>query len=891
MAAGHNTLPAWGQGTREALLLRDLAAVLRDRRGRDETLAAVLALLHEHLSTAVALVWSRDPAGQWRLLDTLGDAPLVDAALAGASEPVHDGQGDACARMDGPGGAHLVLRSARGEVRAAIRLIDVQGVSDVDGLTVLLDGVAELVAEALDQLDDQERFEQAQRFAQVGSWEWWAATDEVFLSEQMYRNLGAAPSRMEHTLAGYLERVHPDDRDLVVERVGRALAEGGPWHIVHRAVADDGQVRWIEGNGQVAVDEAGTAVCVRGVGQDITDRRRLEQQLAERAACDQLTGLANRAVFQARLAGMVNDAADGAGIVAVALVDIDGFREINERCGWAAGDQLLQEVADRLRSGLPEAELVARLGGDEFALVLRADGRSDALDRLGEDVAALLEAPSLRLGGRVVSAGVGVAADIDGAQSPDELVRAAGIALEVARARTDARWQVFDPDKHADALQRLAMEADLRQAVEDGDIEVVYQPVLALGSGGIAGFEALARWDRPGHGPISPMVFIPMAERVGLIRQLGAHVLETACRQLAVWQDADPRLRACHVAVNLSVLQLEDPRLVEVVEGTVDRCDLEHGRLVLEVTETALAHDTPGALARLFELRRRGVKVAIDDFGTGYSSLSRLRELPFDILKIDRAFVRDINSRHAPSPILQALFSITGSLGLDVVAEGVETPVQLAGLAAHECDYVQGYLFSRPLPPAELESLLADQERWDIARIVAQVPAPRMTPRLQELLRQLGDAAHPSDEALDELLAVLTEMTGLDSVYLTRIDLRQGIQQILAAANTGPLRIDPGVQVPWAQTLCRRALADNRRVVPDAAAAYPDADVASDLGITTYVGVEVHGPKGGLRGTLCGVSGTRAEVPQEVVETLQWVARLLADPLQDLEVVPVAPEP
>ena len=891
MATGHSALPPWGDGTREALLLRDFAAVLRDRRGRDETLTAVLALLHEHLSTAVALAWSCDPAGQWRLLDTLGDAPLVDAALAGDPEPVDDGQGDACVRMDGAGGARLVLRSARGEVMAAIWLIDVQEVSDVAGLTVLLEAVAELVAEVLDHLEERERFQQAQHFAQVGSWEWWAEPDEVFLSEQMYRNLGADPSCMEHTLAGYLERVHPDDRDLVTERVGRALTEGGPWHIVHRAVADDGQVRWIEGNGQVAVDEAGTGVRIRGVGQDITERRRLEQELAERAERDQLTGLANRSVFQAHLAGMVDDAG-GAGIATVALLDIDGFREINERRGWAAGDQLLREVADRLRSGLPDAELVARLGGDEFALLLRTDWRPSELDRLGERVVALLEAPApLRIEDRRVTAGVGLAAGLEGTESADELVRAAGIALEVARARTEARWQVFDPDKHADALQRLAMEADLRQAIEDGQIEVVYQPVLAVDSGAVAGFEALARWDRPGHGPVPPMVFIPIAERVGLIRQLGAHVLEIACRQMVAWQQADPRLSTCNVAVNLSGLQLDDPQLVELVEDTLARCGLQPERLVLEVTESMLAHDTPGALARLIALRLLGVKIAIDDFGTGYSSLSRLRELPFDILKIDRAFVRDISSRHAPSPILQALFSITGSLDLDVVAEGVETPVQLAGLLAHECGYVQGYLFTRPLPAAELEWLLADEARWDIDRIVAQVPAPRVTPWLHELLRQLADAAQPSDEALQELLRALAELTGLDSVYLTRIDLRRGSQEVIAAANTGTPWIEPGAQVSWAETLCRRALADDCRIIADAPASHPDAAVARELGIVTYVGVEVHGPRGGLRGTLCGISGTRAEVPQEVVETFQWVARLLADPLQDLEVVPAAPTP
>jgi diguanylate cyclase (GGDEF)-like protein len=876
--------------TLQGVLLRDLATSLRTHRGRDELLTAVLELLCEHLSVAVGLAWTLDPAGQWRLLCALGDQALTEAALATAPEPRDAGEEPGGCTPDGAHGLQLAVRSSRGEAVAALRLVDPLAVEDVAGVRVLLDAVADLVGEALDHLDARERFEDAQRFARVGSWEWRADRDEVLLSEQMYRNLGAGPSSVEHTLSGYLDRVHPQDRAAVVDRVHRALAEGGAWHLVHRAVGDDGQVRWIEGNGRVALDEEGAGVRIWGVGQDITDRRRLEEELADRARRDELTGLANRVAFQDHLTHLLEQA-DGTGSVAVAVVDVDGFRAINERFGWRAGDRLLRELADRLARAVPEADLIARLGADEFALVLRTAGKRHELDALGERLADALAPPeALVVSGRTVSADVGLAADLSG-ESGVELVRAAGIALEVARARTDARWQVFDPDKHEEALARLATEADLRHAVEHGEIEVVYQPVLVVETGAIAGFEALARWDRPGHGPVSPLVFIPLAERAGLIRELGAHVLETACRQLAAWQRTAPGLAECTVAVNLSALQLDDPQLVELVEDTLARCGLSHEHLVLEVTETALSHDTPGALARLFELRRRGVKVAIDDFGTGYSSLSRLRELPFDILKVDRAFIRDLSSRHAPSPILQALFSITGSLDLDVVAEGVETPVQLAGLVAHECTYVQGYLFSRPLPPAELEPLLGDEMRWDTARIVAEVPAPRMTPRLQELLEQLAVAAQPSEQALQEILAVLAELTGLDSVYLTRVDLRQGIQEILAAANVGVLRLEPGTQIAWADTLCRRALADSSPVVADAPTAYPDTDAVTELGIVTYVGVEVLGPKGGLRGTLCGVAATPTEVSQEIVETLQWVARLLADPLQGQAARPIAPSP
>ena len=854
-------------------IVRDLVVALRSVEQRDAVVMAALEVLQSRLPAAAGIAWMRDPAGQWRLVGTAGHEALMRASLVDEPEPHWERTGAVDQDRDAGTGALLRVRSAQGEPLAALRLVYAPVFEPQ--LEGLLDTVADLVGQMLDRLVVQERFDHVERTVKVGAWEWEAATDRLWLSEQMYRNLGTRPKSFDHSLAGYLERIHPDDREKVSSQVQAAVNDGGVWHTVHRTVTDDGQVRHLEGHGEIALDEHGVGVRLSGTGQDISERRRLEQELARRARRDQLTGLCNRTAFTERLHR--HDGAGQEGVV-VALVDIDNFRALNQQMGWDAADRVLVEVADRLRSHIPEADAVARLAADQFALLFAGDRREPG--ELGEQIAACFDPPA-PVGDSPwpVTVRVGVA-DSSCCESGEELLRAATLALEVAEERTNARSQVFDPAQHGQSLQRLAMESDLRHAVEQGEIDIAYQPILELPSGRISGVEALARWHRPGHGWVSPATFIPLAERAGLIRQLGAGVLARACRQLASWEQTHPVAGGWHVAVNLSAIQLDDLQLVEAVEEAMAGSGLAHERLVLEVTETALAHDRPGALTRLFELRRRGVRVAIDDFGTGYSSLSRLRELPFDILKIDRAFIHNIDERDETSPILQALFYITQGLGLDVVAEGVETPTQLATLRAHQCGFVQGFLFSRPLPPEELEPLLAGQAPWDLIELEDQASEAEVSP-LQQLLNGVVAAGGvPTQEAVDEILRTLAELTGLDSVYLTRIDLARDIQQVAAAANTASINIEPGTEIPWTQTLCRRAIADGRQTIADAPADYPDTDIATQLGIRSYVGVEVHGSKGGLRGTLCGVSSRPGDIPQHTIESLEWAARLLADPVE-----------
>ncbi len=870
-------------------LVGALLGRLRDAERVDDAIAVALEVAGEYLGASAGVAWSRDPAGQWRLVGVRGELSSTAPVLR-EPELEQPGRNLAPAVSNRFGGADLLLPAGApffGSPLGALRLagLPAEATGQVpETVWALLDVVAGVTGEVVRHLHDKQRLAAVAEVVGIGTWEWSPSTDTVQVDAQMYRHLGVDPDGFVHTLAGYLDRVHPEDLATLQDQVQAALREpDGSWHTVHRLVGQDGTPRWVEGRGEAVRDAEGEVIRLWGTSLDVTERETAARELAYVAEHDALTGLANRTAFHRHLRAVAKRAVPGT--VVVALVDIDGFRRFNEQQGWAAGDALLRGVAQRLGDCQPKATLVARLGADEFALLWDDVAQPALLEELGETIAACASEPEpLRPDGQQPSLRVGVAANLEGVRSADELWRAASSAVEVAKNRTSGRSQVFDALQHGEALARLAMEADLRHTLNHGAIDIAYQPILALSSGRIVGFEALARWQRPGHGPVSPATFVPLAERAGLIGQLGQQVLEGACRQLSVWDEQHPTDPAPYVAVNLAAIELDDTGLTDRVQDVLDRCGLECERLVLEVTETAFAHDQPGVLARLFELQRRGVRVSIDDFGTGYSSLSRLRELPFDVLKIDRSFIKAITSRHTPTPILQALFAMATSLDLDVVAEGVETAAQVAALLNHDCGFAQGFLFSRPLPPDEVTPLLAGEVNFDPPTIAAAVPQPASSPRLEGLLDQLAHTSGPpSTEVLQETLAVLAELTSLDSVYVTKVDLGRDYQQILVAVNTGTPRIEPGTQIPWAETLCRRAIADGRQLVADAPASYPDADVITDLGIQTYLGVELHGAKGGLRGTLCGVAGTTTNVSQETVETFHWVARLIGDRVQHLQ--------
>ena len=462
----------------------------------------------------------------------------------------------------------------------------------------------------------------------------------------------------------------------------------------------------------VGTDRAGKML--GGIALDMTQQRRAELAMAHAARHDALTGLPNRQLFRERVGlCLERTRRDPDYRFAVMFADLDGFKLVNDSLGHAVGDCVLVEVGRRLEAcvrpgtGAASSATVARMGGDEFLVLL--DGVADPadVDRAAERVVRALSQP-LPVGGQevVTPASVGIAHGNAGYQVAEDLLRDADAAMYRAKALGKGRCVTFNPALHEAALKRLRLEADLRRALERGELLLHYQPIVSLRTRQTVGFEALIRWRREDR-LVSPLDFIPAAEETGLIVPIGAWVLAEACRQLAAWRAGSPEAADLTVSVNVSRRQLATPGLIGDVRGALAATGVPPGLLKLEITESIIMDDSADARAVLDEIRAMGVKLQMDDFGTGYSSLSCLNKLPLDGLKIDRAFIRDVSVRRDAVAILQAITSLAHNLHVEVVAEGLETPEQVALLQSLECDYGQGYYFAKPLPAEAATAFLA----------------------------------------------------------------------------------------------------------------------------------------------------------------------------------------
>ena len=444
-----------------------------------------------------------------------------------------------------------------------------------------------------------------------------------------------------------------------------------------------------------------TAVAVK-IAQGITVDLASSREEAHRLALhDTLTGLPNRAFFAERMDHALAQVRRHGTMLAVLCLDLDRFKQVNDTLGHPVGDALLRAVAGRLAGCLRDCDTVARLGGDEFAVIQAPLGRVGDAATLAQRIVKTLSEP-YDLSGQsvVIGASVGIAlAPADTADS-DHILNMADMALYRAKADGRGVFRMFEPGMDTKMQGRRVLESDLRRAVQAQEFELDYQPLVDLVSGRVSALEALVRWRHPERGLIRPDDFIPFAEETGLIGPIGAWVLHQACADAAGWP-ADVR-----IAVNVSAAQFKDPGLVETVFDAVAASGLSPGRLELEITETALLADADATLATLHKLRAKGVRIAMDDFGTGYSSLGYLRSFPFDKIKIDRCFIRDIETSVDCKAIVRAVAGLGSNLGITTTAEGVETAAQLDQLRAEGCDQVQGFLFSRPVPAREVGALL-----------------------------------------------------------------------------------------------------------------------------------------------------------------------------------------
>lgn len=509
----------------------------------------------------------------------------------------------------------------------------------------------------------------------------------------------------EHEIIGLsvLDLVKPEYRG-AYRAFMKSIMGGERGSIEFGIVGLRGTHRWLESHAVPVREAGGQSYSVLTITHDITERKHAQDHVHYLAHYDVLTGLPNRLLLHDRLSQAIIEAERRQRVVAVVMVDVDRFKKINDSLGHETGDRVLKAVAQRLRETVREGDTVARLGGDEFAVALSDMASSDHAGLVGRKIMDAFSAP-FHLDARelFLSVSLGVAVHPHHGATAEDLLRNADVAMYQAKEQGRAGCQIFSAELTAKASHYLAMDNALRKAIEREEFLLHYQPMVDLRTGRVAGVEALIRWGHPSWGLVSPAQFIPLAEETGLILPIGEWVMSEACKQMRAWHVLG--LSPVRVSVNLSSRQLQYPQLGKSIIESIERERFSADCLELELTESMLMQTAQG-VEMLRELRAKGVRISVDDFGTGYSSLSYLRRLPIDVLKIDRSFVQDARSDAGAVAIVGSIIALAHNLGLEVVAEGVETREQLALLQAHGCDFAQGFYLAPPLPADEVATVL-----------------------------------------------------------------------------------------------------------------------------------------------------------------------------------------
>ena len=542
-----------------------------------------------------------------------------------------------------------------------------------------------------------------------------------YVSPSVQRVLG---HRVETLLgSAFVDLMHPEDREWAVPFLA------GPAHrctqlppVAWRLRRVDGS--WLHGEtvGSNLLDDSAVAGLVLAT-RDVSERKTLEERLAHHAFHDSLTGLANRRQFQERVQAALLDPRRRASGLAVLFLDLDDFKTVNDSLGHSAGDELLVYVAQRLKRCLRAHDLPARIGGDEFAVLLDNAGSEAEVEAIAHRIVSVLDEPHTVQGTEVLArASIGIAIPGVDEYDGDSLLRNADTSMYSVKRTGKGSYTFFEAAMHERVVQQLQLDAELRHAVDRNEFVLHYQPIMHLATKAILGVEALLRWQHPTRGLLGPGEFIDRVEANGLIVPLGRWVLEDACRQLRRW---DHRHGHIGLSINISARQLQDEAFLTDVRDAATKAGIDPRRLTLEITETALMRDTAATIHLLAELKQLGVRLAFDDFGTGYSSLSYLRRFPVDVVKIDRSFIEDVGKGIEESALPDAIIALCQAFRIQSVAEGIELHSQLAHLQAVGCYAGQGFYFSRPLPPANLERLLPKQSGRPAAQPLSMLQASR----------------------------------------------------------------------------------------------------------------------------------------------------------------------
>ncbi|MEP7178185.1 MAG: PAS domain S-box protein [Pseudonocardiales bacterium] len=566
---------------------------------------------------------------------------------------------------------------------------------------------------------------------------------------------------------------HPDDPPLGEAVLAASSAGRSTYADERRFVRPDGTVVWTSLHLTLVLDDLGEPQYYVAQLQDITDRRRLQNELAHQALHDPLTGLANGVLLTDRLTQALAGSRRRRSHLGIIFIDIDHFKVVNDSLGHGAGDALLCHVADRISGAIRASDTVARFGGDEFVVVCD-DASAQETEQTAQRVLTALRRPySVESREINVTASVGIViADQD--STPESLIRDSDDAMYVAKSLGRDRIELYDQALRAKADRRLSITRALRHALGRNEFSVHYQPVIDLNTGAMVSAEALLRWNDPERGPISPAEFIPIAEDTGLIVPIGAWVLEHACQQLSEWQLINP---AMSVAVNLSVRQILAPDILDQVEAVLTRTAIPPESLFVELTESVFMHDVDYFEKKLVGLKNLGVQLSLDDFGTGYSSLSYLSRFPFDAVKIDQAFIRGLGISPHDTALVAAILSMAAALGLSVTAEGIEDQSQVGALRKMHCERAQGFYFDRPMPADAMNQLLTESHHWPL-----DPPASLPGPPPEQSAR--ADPSPPARQARDDRT---------DTALAPALNVMKQTRLKWAAAGALPVTLGPGI--------------------------------------------------------------------------------------------------